>query len=293
MPINERVAADLPVTIKIADYTLLPDDFGREIQFQSASDITAYLLGVADAGNGYNVIIRNIGTGTLTIAPASTELIDGTSTASLATGGSLWIRSDGTEWKSIATNGSGGGGGGGVQVIATESFSSNLSEVTFTDLDSIGVASWQIDFIMHPAGNNEYLQMQVSTGSGSSPTFETSNYAWNNGGARFDQMAWLNRSQTAQSAMSIGEFQTTNWLGTNTGEGIMGRILFFPQSGDGGYFRANWHGTGLGVDDYKGWSYWGGGTWLSVTAVKAVRFALSSGGNMAQGEFTLSKFVKA
>lgn len=110
MPITERVATDLPVTIKTSTYTLLPTDWGREIQFQNASAVSANLPPVADAGNGYNVVIRNIGTGTLTIDPAGSEQIDGGSTASLSAGDSLWIRADGTEWKSIASGGAGGGG---------------------------------------------------------------------------------------------------------------------------------------------------------------------------------------
>lgn len=113
MPITERVATDLPVTIKTSTYTLLPGDWGREIQFQNASAVSANLPAVADAGNGYNVVIRNIGTGTLTIDPAGSEQINGGSTASLSAGDSLWIRSDGTEWKSIASGGAGGGGGAG------------------------------------------------------------------------------------------------------------------------------------------------------------------------------------
>lgn len=109
MPITDRVATDLPVTIKTANYTLLSDDFGREIQFESVSAVTANLPTVTDAENGYNTIIRNIGTGSLAIEPAGLDQIDGASSAILNTGSWRWIRSDGTEWKSVARSGDGAG----------------------------------------------------------------------------------------------------------------------------------------------------------------------------------------
>jgi len=104
MPILDRVAADLPVTLKTASYALAENDTGTEIQFDSASAVDAYLPPVNLAPNGYNVILRNVGEGTLTITPASAETIDGASSASLSTGGWQWIRNDGTEWKTVASN---------------------------------------------------------------------------------------------------------------------------------------------------------------------------------------------
>lgn len=109
MPITERVTADLPVTIKTQNYSLLPDDFGREVQFENTIALTANLLPVAIAGNGYNTIIRNVGPGTLTIQPSVSENIDGASSAVVAVGAWQWIRSDGTEWKTISSSASGAG----------------------------------------------------------------------------------------------------------------------------------------------------------------------------------------
>ena len=115
MPITERVTADLPATIKTQNYSLLPDDFGRELQFESTVALTANLLPVGNAGNGYNVIIRNIGSGALTIQPSVSENIDGASSATVAVGAWQWIRSDGTEWKTISSSASGTSAGGGLQ----------------------------------------------------------------------------------------------------------------------------------------------------------------------------------
>ena len=104
MPILARTATELPVNTKLSNYTLLPSDVGSESQFRSASDITSSLSRVAEVDNGYNVVICNIGAGTLTIDPSGSEQIDGVITLALSTDDWLWIRSDATEWKTVASN---------------------------------------------------------------------------------------------------------------------------------------------------------------------------------------------
>lgn len=141
MPITERVAANLPVTIKTQNYSLLPDDFGRELQFQNTTALTANLLPVAIAGNGYNTIIRNVGPGTLTIQPSIGENIDGASSASVAVGAWQWIRSDGTEWKSVSNSTQSTSGGGGLQsmqVITTTGTWTKPAGVTKVKVTVIG-----------------------------------------------------------------------------------------------------------------------------------------------------------
>lgn len=110
----------IPVQLKTATYALLSGDNGTEIQFESGSAVSANLPGVSHIPNGYNAIIRNVGTGDLTIDPEGSELIDGASTASLLTGEDLWIRSDGTEWKSISSSGSSSSTGGVLQVVYSQ-----------------------------------------------------------------------------------------------------------------------------------------------------------------------------
>lgn len=102
MPLKSIVSAELPVQLKTTNYTLLASDVGTEVQFESASAVTGNLPAVESAGNGYNVILRNVGTGTLTIDPAGSEQIDGGNTIVLTADEWCWIRSDGTAWKSIA-----------------------------------------------------------------------------------------------------------------------------------------------------------------------------------------------
>jgi len=103
MPIFERVAADFPVTLKTANYTIVAEDIGTEVQFQSASTVTATLPSVSDVVNGFNVVLRNIGTGNLTISPVGGQTIDGSSTSLLSVGECRWIRNDGTTWKTISS----------------------------------------------------------------------------------------------------------------------------------------------------------------------------------------------
>jgi hypothetical protein len=106
MPLFERVSADLPVTLKTATYSVVAQDSGTEIQFQSASTLTANLPAVASVENGFNLVVRNVGAAALTIDPSGSETIDGASTAILATDDWRWIRNDGTGWRSVASNAS-------------------------------------------------------------------------------------------------------------------------------------------------------------------------------------------
>ena len=79
MPIFERVAAELPVTLASTSYDLAEEDNCSEIQFQSSSAVTANLPEVVAVPNGFNVLLRNVGSGDLTIVPAGSEQIDGAS----------------------------------------------------------------------------------------------------------------------------------------------------------------------------------------------------------------------
>jgi len=104
MPTLERTAAELPVTTKIDDYLVVDGDVGTEIQFSKATAVTVSLPGAWDVENGFNLVVRNIGAGTLTVDPSASDLIDGVASLSLSMGDWHWIRNDGTGWKTIASN---------------------------------------------------------------------------------------------------------------------------------------------------------------------------------------------
>lgn len=100
---DDTVTTALPVTTKSANYTVsASDDVGREFTFNtSTSDLTASLPTASTAGNGFNVILRNIGIGVLTIDPSGTETIDGELTEDVPADQVRWIRSDGLSWRSV------------------------------------------------------------------------------------------------------------------------------------------------------------------------------------------------
>jgi len=138
MPIQTLYKPDFPVQYRIATYTLNPGDNGTEIQFNASAAITANLPPVAEAQNGYNVLLRNIGSGSLTIDPSGGELIDGASTATLETDQWRWIRSDGTGWKTLSRWVPNGGAGKVLQVlnvVKSDTFTTtSTSFVTITGL---------------------------------------------------------------------------------------------------------------------------------------------------------------
>ena len=165
MPIQETVGADLPVTTKCDDYTLLVGDGCHEIQFCKATAVTANLLTVAEAGNGYNVIIRNIGAGTLTIDPAGTETIDGQTTVALAQDDWRWIRSDGTMWKSVAEQPSTGGAGAWVPLAQVTASSSTSVDFTSGIDSTYDVYAFTVTNNV-PTADGTDLQLLVSLDGG-------------------------------------------------------------------------------------------------------------------------------
>jgi hypothetical protein len=99
---DNSAASDFPVVAKTANYTVVDGDIGKELSFASGSPVTASLTAAATLGNGFEVVIRNAGAGSLTIDPDGSETLDGQATVVLATDQWRWIRSDGSNWKSIA-----------------------------------------------------------------------------------------------------------------------------------------------------------------------------------------------
>lgn len=102
----EKNDAEITVSAaKTAGYTLELSDFASEVLFDIATNQTLTLLPVADAKNGFNFIARNIGSGVLDITVPDSASVD---TNSLSTGEFVWLRSDGTNWKTLSKRSSGG-----------------------------------------------------------------------------------------------------------------------------------------------------------------------------------------
>lgn len=70
---------------------------------------TLSLPAVADAGAGWAVLVRNAGSGTITIDPADSETVDGAATAALAAGRSALLVCTGAAWVTAALPGTAAG----------------------------------------------------------------------------------------------------------------------------------------------------------------------------------------
>lgn len=98
--------ADLPVTERSADYTLLASDAGSEVQFNTAAEaLTATLPSAPEADNGYMAVIRNTGANSLTVAAPAGGTVDGAASITVNPQQSVWLRCDGLAWKTIAFGG--------------------------------------------------------------------------------------------------------------------------------------------------------------------------------------------
>lgn len=91
------------VTALTGVYTVVAADRGK--LFDCTGTWTLSLTASATLGNGFSVIVRNSGTGIITIAPNLTELVNGQSTLALASGDSVILTCTGTEWKTLSGQG--------------------------------------------------------------------------------------------------------------------------------------------------------------------------------------------
>ena len=101
------------VTNKAVNYTVLPTDRGTVIQ--GTGTITLTLSGASTLGAGFNFIVNNIGTGSVTIDPAGAETIDNQATKELSANQCVLVYCDGVEFYTVGSN----AGGGGASTIAT------------------------------------------------------------------------------------------------------------------------------------------------------------------------------
>lgn len=178
-----------------------------------------------------------------------------------------------------------------VELISHTTISSDTT-ISFTGLDShTDAAMFEVDFIAHPSVNN--VDMDLIIGTGATPTYQTSNYNWR--GYGMTNAAGGNRAigSDSQASMVIGEVQSTNYLGTDAGEGIQGRIWYMPHQGDNSYSRFWWTGTMLGSDAYNVVAFSGAGSWNQTTDVTAIQFGLTGAGNFVSGYFSLRKYKNA
>lgn len=87
-------------TVKTSNYTIVADDRSKIIIANSASPIT-FNFSTAASLNGMIFIIKNNGSGDLTLDPNTTETIDGNLTLILKSGQSTFVLSNGSSFISI------------------------------------------------------------------------------------------------------------------------------------------------------------------------------------------------
>lgn len=91
------------VTTLSATYIVVLADRGK--LFDCTGTWTLNIDPVASVGAGFSFAVRNSGTGTITIDPASTQLIDGLAVITIAPGESFFVSCDGTGFKTTGRSG--------------------------------------------------------------------------------------------------------------------------------------------------------------------------------------------
>ena len=98
--VNTTLNTTTTVSTFSSNYTLIGvDQSSMYVWTGGAGTLT---LPTASIGAGWYVVVKNNGTGVLTIAPAGTNTIDGASNAQLQIGESLVVTSSGSNWYSYA-----------------------------------------------------------------------------------------------------------------------------------------------------------------------------------------------
>jgi hypothetical protein len=104
-----------------AAYNIQVSDYGQLLMFTAAT--VAVSIPAASALTPFNVLVKFVGTGTLTITPASGQ-IDGSGTLVLNPGQSTWLVSDGTNYRTTLTS---SGGAAGVDSITAPAAGTTLT----------------------------------------------------------------------------------------------------------------------------------------------------------------------
>lgn len=147
--------ADLPVTERSADYSLLASDAGTEVQFNTAVEaLTATLPSAPEADNGYMAVIRNTGANNLTVAAPAGGTVDGSASITVNPQQSVWLRCDGLAWKTIAFGGCVSGyvpdaDPGRAKAYGTtdgEATLAVLNSFNMSSLQDLGTGAWRWDY---------------------------------------------------------------------------------------------------------------------------------------------------
>jgi hypothetical protein len=133
--------ASHPIATKNATYNIGVNDRAQMI-VSTGGTLTFTFSSAATLGNNWFVLIRNDGSGALTLDPSGAELIDGASTITLNQTESCMIVSDGTQLRSIGRGRSvvstisainiSGGGAAGTQTLTTTEIAAQVQQYNGT-----------------------------------------------------------------------------------------------------------------------------------------------------------------
>lgn len=113
---------------KTANYTVLPADRGDVVLCNGT--FTLSITAASTLGDGFCFAVVNTGSGTITVDPNSSELIDGASTKSITAGQSCFVVCNGTEFRTV-----------GIPAPGSITTSMLAADAQFTDTTRIDVAS--------------------------------------------------------------------------------------------------------------------------------------------------------
>lgn len=139
--ISTTLNQSCPVSTKNSNYTITSNDRAALIASTGGS-ITFSFSTAASLGNNWFVMVRNDGSGALTLDPSGSELIDGSTTITLNQTESCMVVSDGTQFRTIGRGRSvlstvsainiSGGGGAGTQTLTTTEIAAQVQQFNGT-----------------------------------------------------------------------------------------------------------------------------------------------------------------
>lgn len=158
---------------KTGIYTVLATDRGSLINC-TANTFTVTLLAAATAGDGFEVIIYNSGSGVITVDGNASETVNGAATQTLQTGGWLMLRCDGSNWTGIGGNEN--SIGPGITSTTAEINELDASVAAVTDYAS-GVRTYFYDDVPDTTAFS-FTTMTVSTWESVGPTSSGATNIW-------------------------------------------------------------------------------------------------------------------
>ena len=203
--------------IKTTAYTVLAADTGKTIIANSGSAIGFAMSAAATLGSTFEILVKNIGAGTLTITPNGAETIDGAATATLLTGQSALVSSNGTALRTFK-------GAGGLAPA------SNLSDVASAatsrgNLGAFGVVRTQVftsSGTYTPNANMLYCIIECVGGGGGGggaaiTTAGTINGGGGGGGGSYARLLATAAAIGASKTVTIGAAGGSAAAGANNG----------------------------------------------------------------------------